>query len=59
MMAAEIFEFDVAWAEKWTKTGVPFLSAPTVMCLCLNTQQGKAVCENYREISLIPSHLHV
>ena len=30
MMAAEIFEFDAAWAEKWTKTGVPFLSAPTV-----------------------------
>ena len=30
MMASEIFEFDAAWAEKWTKTGVPFLSAPTV-----------------------------
>ena len=29
-MASEIFEFDAAWAEKWTKTGVPFLSAPTV-----------------------------
>ena len=30
MMASEILEFDAAWAEKWTKTGVPFLSAPTV-----------------------------
>ena len=30
MMGTEIFEFDAAWAEKWTKTGVPFLSAPTV-----------------------------
>ena len=30
MMASEIFEFDAAWAEKWTKTGVPFLSATTV-----------------------------
>ena len=29
-MATEIFEIDAAWAEKWTKTGVPFLSAPTV-----------------------------
>ena len=30
MMASVIFEFDAAWAEKWTKTGVPFLSVPTV-----------------------------
>ena len=30
MMASEIFEFDAAWAVKWTKTGVPFFSAPTV-----------------------------
>ena len=30
MMATEIIEIDAAWAEKWTKTGVPFLSAPTV-----------------------------
>ena len=35
MMAAEMFEFDAAWAEKWTKTGVPFLSAPTVLLLTL------------------------
>ena len=27
---AEIFEFDAAWAEIWTKTGMPFLSALTV-----------------------------
>ena len=32
-MASEIFEFDAAWADKWTKTGVPFLSAPTVIFL--------------------------
>ena len=38
MMAAEIFEFDAAWAEKWTKTGVPFLSAPTVRAM----QTGRA-----------------
>ena len=30
MMAIELIEIDAAWAEKWTKTGVPFLSAPTV-----------------------------
>ena len=30
MMATEIIEIDASWAEKWTKTGVPFLSAPTV-----------------------------
>ena len=29
-MAIELIEIDAAWAEKWTKTGVPFLSAPTV-----------------------------
>ena len=30
MMATEIIKIDASWAEKWTKTGVPFLSAPTV-----------------------------
>ena len=30
MMATELIEIDAAWAEKWTKTRVPFLSAPTV-----------------------------
>ena len=30
MMATKIFEIDAAWAEKWTKTGVSFLSVPTV-----------------------------
>ena len=37
----------------------PLVIMNVFVCLCLNTQQGKAVCENYREISLIPSHLHV
>ena len=31
MMATEIIEIDAAWAEKWTKTRVPFSSAPTVV----------------------------
>ena len=30
MMATEKIKIDASWAEKWTKTGVPFLSAPTV-----------------------------
>ena len=30
MMATEIIEIDAPWAEKWTKTRVSFLSAPTV-----------------------------
>ena len=30
MMATEIIKIDASWAEKWTKTGVSFLSAPTV-----------------------------
>ena len=30
MMATKIIEIDAAWAEKWTKTRVQFLSAPTV-----------------------------
>ena len=30
MMGTEIFEIDASWAEKWTKTRVSFLSAPTV-----------------------------
>ena len=30
MMATEIIEIDAAWAEKWMKTRVPFLSAPSV-----------------------------
>ena len=30
MMATDIIKIDASWAEKWTKTGVPFLSAPTV-----------------------------
>ena len=30
MMATEIIEIDASWAEKWTKSGVPFLSSPTV-----------------------------
>ena len=29
-MATEIIEIDAPWAEKWTKTRVSFLSAPTV-----------------------------
>ena len=29
-MATEIIEIDAAWAEKWTKTIVQFLLAPTV-----------------------------
>ena len=29
-MATEIIEIDAPWAEKWTETGVSFLSAPTV-----------------------------
>ena len=31
MMATELIEIDAAWAEKWMKTRVPFLSAPTVV----------------------------
>ena len=30
MMGTEIFKIDASWAEKWTKTRVSFLSAPTV-----------------------------
>ena len=30
MMGTEIFKIDASWAEKLTKTRVPFLSAPTV-----------------------------
>ena len=30
MMVTELIEIDAAWAEIWTKTRVPFLSAPTV-----------------------------
>ena len=30
MMGTEIFKIDAPWAEKWTKTRVSFLSAPTV-----------------------------
>ena len=30
MMATEIIEIDASWAEKWTKTRVSFLSAPSV-----------------------------
>ena len=30
-MAIELIEIDAAWAEKWMKTRVPFLSAPTVI----------------------------
>ena len=37
MMATEIIEIDAAWAEKWTKTGVPFLSAPTVYIVPFGT----------------------
>ena len=33
MMATEIIKIDASWAEKWTKTGVPFLSAPTVFVM--------------------------
>ena len=33
MMATELIEIDAAWAEKWTKMRVPFLSAPTVAWL--------------------------
>ena len=39
MMAPDIFEFDAAWAEKWRKTGVPFLSAPTVYLHLLKDQK--------------------
>ena len=41
MMATEIIEIDAPWAEKWTKTRVSFLSAPTVdngvLCRICNT----------------------
>ena len=30
MMDTEIFNINASWAEKFTKTRVPFLSAPTV-----------------------------
>ena len=30
MMGTEIFNIDPSWAQKLTKTRVPFLSAPTV-----------------------------
>ena len=37
MMATELIEIDAAWAEKWTKTRVPFLSATTVFAvLCVS-----------------------
>ena len=59
MMASEIFEFD-AWAEKWTKTGVPFLSAPTV-CLIhplLSTKSTifNATLSTHVEKGLSPSY---
>ena len=36
-MATEIIEIDAPWAEKWTKTRVSFLSAPTVCHAILKT----------------------
>ena len=49
MMASEIFEFDAAWAEKWTETRVPFLSAPTVHGLCRETQETFMVVVEKRD----------
>ena len=31
MMGTEIFKIDASWAEKLTKTRVPFLMTPTVL----------------------------
>ena len=31
MMGTEIFKIDASWAEKLTKTRVPFLMTPTVV----------------------------
>ena len=36
MMGTDITEIDAAWAEKRTKTRVPFLSAPSVLHLANN-----------------------
>ena len=35
MMGTEISNIDASWAEKLTKTRLPFLSAPTVLYMCL------------------------
>ena len=43
MMAAEIFEFDAAWAVKSTKRGVPFSSAPTVGTNWVDTHRSSAL----------------
>ena len=56
MMASEIFEFDAAWAEKWTKTGVPFLSAPTVTIMLSHLCSYALSCE-YRRASVYPYDL--
>ena len=44
MMATEIIEIDAPWAEKWTKTRVSFLSAPTVVCCNLSLVVVKTKC---------------
>ena len=46
MMATELIEIDAAWAEKWTKTRVPFLSAPTVKMIAY-----------YRQTNLLNHHI--
>ena len=50
MMALEIFEFDAAWAEKWTKTGVSFLSAPTVSMALRKDVMHDVIAFGYAEI---------
>ena len=50
MMGTEIFKIDASWAEKLTKTRVPFLSAPTVILLKLLNVLCVAYCnEPYQQ----------
>ena len=51
MMATEITKIDASWAEKWKKTGVPFLSAPTVLCFMMDNVQAIHICGNYIKLS--------
>ena len=44
MMATEIIEIDAPLAEKWTKTRVSFLSAPTVGSSLLTSGPHTIVC---------------
>ena len=47
MMATEIIKIDASWAEKWTKTGVPFLSGPTVYIAFTISRNTKYVVIHY------------